>query len=124
MVALSKLYGRPLVVYNEQDDSVQEQVFPSVEEDEHPTSTEELKDPVSTGDTHDLTPVHNPHHQSQLSLGRHVDAVGQTCTRIYYTVTHPAQILLAYCDGNHYDSVYTKDRKSSMASCQGERTLP
>jgi len=66
LVALSKLYGRPLVVYNEQDDSVQEQVFPSVEEDEHPTSTEELRDPVSAGDTHDLTPIqslgNNPHH--------------------------------------------------------------
>jgi len=66
LVALSKLYGRPLVVYNEQDDSVQEQVFPSVEEDEHPTSTEELRDPVSAGDTHDLTPIqslgNDPHH--------------------------------------------------------------
>ena len=48
-MALSKLYGRPLVVYNEQDDSVQEQVFPSVEEDERPTSTDELRDPVSLG---------------------------------------------------------------------------
>ena len=47
LVALSKLYGRPLVVYNEQEDSVQEQVFPSSEEEEQPTSAEQLQDPVS-----------------------------------------------------------------------------
>ena len=46
-MALSKLYGRPLVVYNEQEDSVQEQVFPSSEEEEQPTSAEQLQDPVS-----------------------------------------------------------------------------
>lgn len=47
LVALSKLYGRPLVVYNEQEDSVQEQVFPSSEEEDQPTSAEQLQDPVS-----------------------------------------------------------------------------
>ena len=35
----------------------------------------------------------------------------------------PPQILLAYSDGNHYDSVYTKRHKSSTALCQGEQTI-
>ena len=47
----------------------------------------------------------------------------QVC-RMSFISLLPPQILLAYSDGNHYDSVYTKRHKSSTALCQGEQTIP
>ena len=46
LVALSRLYDRSIIVYNEQGDSVQEQVFPSTG-DEGANSTDDLTNPVS-----------------------------------------------------------------------------
>ena len=46
----------------------------------------------------------------------------QSCRRLFIVLL-PPQILLAYSDGNHYDSVYTIQHKSSTALCQGEQTV-
>ena len=47
LVALSKLYSRSIIVYNEQENGVQEQVFPCTEE-ERASSADDLANPVGT----------------------------------------------------------------------------
>ena len=47
-MALSKLFGRSIIVYNEQENGVQEQVFPCTEE-EGAGSADDLAKPVGMG---------------------------------------------------------------------------
>lgn len=95
-MALSRLYNRSIVVYNEVNKAVQEQVFISLQDEERGctvASVDELECPVKM-------------HAHMLMDASHC-------------VPFSCQILLAYSDGNHYDSVYSAQYMDNMSFCQG-----
>lgn len=97
LVVLSRLYNRSIVVYNELSErrEVQEQVFPSVEDYQSGLTIDKLTNPV----------------RLDRALGMYLIRNRQPF--------HCVQILLAYSDRNHYDSVFSTQFLEDTAFCQG-----
>ena len=116
LVVLSRLYERPIVVYQELESTkIQEQIFPAGKEGKKKgCSMDKFTNPVSAP----------PFAYFLECVWAGGVLVMPVCVHFFIVILLCwNQILLAYLDGNHYDAVYTLDHMNSLSFCQGNSLL-